>query len=101
MRFEHDLTSFQGPGEVQNGRLAPLWKVYYYHRNLLIMYRQAAGLWFWPVMLVILPKWLRKARLYDSDKQAFRRLIRCAICDGLRGRTTATLAEIKQLSGER
>ncbi|MCJ8334689.1 MAG: glycosyltransferase family 2 protein [Epibacterium sp.] len=105
LRFEHDLTSFQdGAGQqgsaVQQGRLAPLWKVYYYHRNLLIMYRLAAGLWFWPVLLVILPKWLMKARHYGTDKRIFYRLMRRAICDGLRRRTTATLAEVKRWSQE-
>ncbi len=100
LRFEHDLTSFQGDGAVQRGRLAPLWKVYFYHRNLLIMYRLAAGLWFWPVLLVILPKWLLKARHYGADRAVFRRLMRHAICDGLRRRTGATLADVKRWSGE-
>ncbi len=100
VRFEHDLTSFQGAGDVQRGRLAPLWKVYFYHRNLLILYRLAAGLWFWPVLLVILPKWMMKARHYGADKATFRRLMRHAICDGLRQRTVATLAQVKIWSGE-
>ena len=98
VRFEHDLTSFQGAGVVQNGRLAPLWKVYYYHRNLLLLYRLAAGLWFWPVMLVILPKWLSKARHYGADRALFLKVLRRAIRDGLarrrRGLSHAQVVEL-------
>lgn len=100
LRFEHDLTSFKGNGEVQRGRLAPMWKIYFYHRNLLILYRLAAGVFFWPAMLVILPKWLLNARHYGADKQRFRRLLRYAIRDGLRGRTSVELPEVKAWSGE-
>lgn len=64
------------------------------------MYRLAAGLWFWPVLLVILPKWLLKARHYGADKAVFRRLMRRAICDGLRRRTEVELAQVKGWSGE-
>lgn len=98
VRFEHDLTSFQGAGAVQNGRLAPLWKVYYYHRNLLLLYRLAAGPWFWPVMLVILPKWLSKARHYGADRAVFLRLMRRAIADGLARRTELSHAQVLKLA---
>ena len=98
VRFEHDLTSFSGAGEVQRGRLDPLWKVYYYHRNLLILYRLAAGLWFWPVLLVILPRWLMKARHYGQDRRAFLRLLWHAVVDGLRGRTQVGFDQVKHWS---
>ena len=39
IRFDHALSTFEG----QRGRFQPLWKVYYYHRNLLLLYRAAAG----------------------------------------------------------
>lgn len=89
VRFEHDLTSFTGSAgqnAVQRGRLSPLWKVYYYHRNLLFLYRLAAGPLFWPALLVVLPKWLSKARHYGSDKGVFLRLLGRAIRDGLWGK---------------
>ncbi len=88
VRFEHDLTSFQGASgvektAVQRGRLTPLWKVYYYHRNLMLLYRMAAGVLFWPALLVVVPKWLLKARHYGSDRSVFLRLLRRALWDGL------------------
>nr|WP_011116730.1 glycosyltransferase family 2 protein [Ruegeria sp. PR1b]AAN05124.1 RB103 [Ruegeria sp. PR1b] len=100
VRFEHDLTSFQGEGAVQRGRLTPLWKVYYYHRNLLILYRLAAGLWFWPVLLLILPRWLSKSRHYGRDGRIFRRLLCHAVRDGLRRRTSVSFETVKRWSGE-
>lgn len=87
VRFEHDLSTFvakDGGEGAQRGRFIPLWKVYYYHRNLLMLYRLAAGGLFWPVLLVIVPKWLSKLRLHRGERRAFLRLIRSAIWDGLR-----------------
>ncbi|RLE20037.1 MAG: glycosyltransferase, partial [Actinobacteria bacterium] len=81
VRFEHDCSTFAG----QRGRFRPMWKVYYYHRNLLMLYRLAAGAWFWPVMLVILPKWLLKTRDHAGERRAFLSLMGRAIRDGLAG----------------
>ncbi|MEP4037177.1 glycosyltransferase [Pseudophaeobacter sp.] len=89
VRFEHDLSTFvskEDGEEAQRGRFIPLWKVYYYHRNLLMLYRLAAGWLFWPVLLVIVPKWLSKTRLHRGERRAFLRLICRAIWDGLRQR---------------
>ena len=88
VRFEHDLNSFQGKEgvektAVQRGRLTPLWKVYYYHRNLLLLYRMAAGIWFWPALLAVVPKWVMKARHYGVDRKIFLRLLRAALWDGI------------------
>ncbi len=103
VRFEHDLTSFtSAPGQkaVQRGRLIPLWKVYYYHRNLLHLYRLAAGVFFWPVLLVVLPKWLTKVRHYSGDRSAFLHLLGRAILDGLSGKGL-THQEVLRRSGEK
>jgi len=83
VKFEHDCSTFAG----QRGRFRPLWKVYYYHRNLLMLYRLAAGWMFLPVMLVILPKWLSKLRHHSGQRRVFLRLMGRAIKDGLIGRT--------------
>ncbi len=101
VRFEHDLTSFQAQAgvektTVQRGRLAPLWKVYYYHRNLLLLYRMAAGIFFWPALLVVLPKWLLKARHYGDERQIFLRLLRRAIWDGLTPKSGLSHDEVMQ-----
>ncbi|MCA0922787.1 glycosyltransferase [Pseudooceanicola nanhaiensis] len=83
VRFEHDCRTL---GE--DRRFRPLWKVYYYHRNLLMLYRMAAGpLLFWPLLLVILPKWLLKVRHHSGTRGAFLRLLARAVVDGLRRRT--------------
>ena len=83
IRFEHDCSTFAGP----SGQFNPPWKAYYYHRNLLFLYRRAAGIWFWPVLLIVLPKWLLKARRYRGAARAeFLRFLRAAVVDGLRGR---------------
>lgn len=94
IRFDHDLSTFAG----QRGRFRPLWKVYYYHRNLLLLYRQAAGIWFWPAFCLILPRWLRKRKDHPGDEAAFMRLLRRAIQDGLSGRIDVAHDEILSLS---
>lgn len=79
LRFEHDFST-QATGD---SRMRPLWKIYYHHRNLLMVYRKAAGLWFWPALLIVLPKWIMKMRHYKGQKVLFRRLMGRAIRDGL------------------
>lgn len=83
VRFEHDSTTFS----VTDRRIRPLWKVYYYHRNLLILYRLATGNFFWPVLLVILPRWLGRLRHHRGERRAFLRLLGAGIRDGLKRRT--------------
>ncbi|MFD3191544.1 glycosyltransferase [Sedimentitalea sp. HM32M-2] len=95
LRFEHDCSTFHG----QRGRFRPLWKVYYYHRNLLLLYRLAAGWLFWPALLVVLPKWLSKIRHHGGDRAVFLRLLGRAVGDGLRGRTGVDHARILALAG--
>jgi len=90
IRFEHDCSTF----EARPGQFRPLWKVYYYHRNLLFLYRMAAGWMFWPAMLLILPKWLMKLRNHPGERGAFLRLLGWAIRDGLRGRVDRPHAEV-------
>lgn len=92
VRFDHDCQTF---GAAQRGRFVPLWKVYYYHRNLLMLYRMAAGWLFWPALLIVLPKWLLKARVHPQDeRRSFRRLMGRAIADGLLRRTGVAHATV-------
>ncbi|MFQ5437983.1 MAG: glycosyltransferase [Paracoccaceae bacterium] len=81
IRFEHDCSTF----ETNDGRFKPLWKVYYYHRNLLFLYRMAAGWLFWPALLIILPKWALKGRQHAGERRAFFGLLLRAVRDGLLG----------------
>ncbi len=79
LRFEHDHRT-KGAGE---SRLRPLWKTYYYHRNLLVVYRVAAGAWFWPALMIVLPRWAAKVVHYKGNRRDYLRLLCCAIRDGL------------------
>lgn len=94
LRFEHDFKSLEGPVQ----RFRPLWKAYYNHRNLLLVYRRAAGVLFWPALALILPKWWRKARHYGPERATFERLIRLAIRDGLRCDLSRPHAEVVALA---
>lgn len=93
--FEHDCSTFQGRA------FTPLWKVYYYHRNLLILYGRAAGWMRWPLLAVVVPKWLTRIRAHPGQRRAFLRLILCAIRDGLRGRVDVDHGRILAISGEK
>lgn len=90
LRFEHDLSTFSG----QRGRFRPLWKAYFYHRNLLILYRKAAGPWFWLVMFIILPRWFLKAKDHSGDRVRFLSLMCRAVWDGLWHRTDTKLSTV-------
>lgn len=95
IRFEHDCSTFV-PGEAQT--FTPLWKAYYYHRNLLILYRAAAGWLFWPLLLLILPKWFLKGRNHPGSRRMFYKLMRRAVWDGLRNERTMTHDAVVQMS---
>ncbi|MCW8843258.1 MAG: glycosyltransferase [Rhodobacteraceae bacterium] len=82
LRFTHDCKTFTG----RKTGFRPVWKAYYYHRNLLIFYRRAMGPLFWPALAYLLPKWLLKARAQKGDAGAYLHYLRRAIFDGLRGR---------------
>ena len=98
IRFEHDCQTLSRGG---SGRFNPLWKVYYYHRNLLLLYRMAAGWMFWPALCVILPKWLSKARHHGADRRLYLRLLRRAIGDGLRRRIHVPHEDIRKMAKDR
>lgn len=89
--FRHEYTTFH-PGDP---RIRPLWKAYYYHRNLALLYRQIAGRWlFWPVLALYAPRWLFRARHYGAQRSAVSGLIRLALRDAMAGRIDRPHAEI-------
>lgn len=96
IRFDHDMSTY---GD-RTGPMKPLWKVYYYHRNLLLLYRKAAGWLFWPVLLVILPAWRAKRSAYGPDRATFQRLLNRAIRDGLRRDLSASHDDILTLAAD-
>ena len=90
IRFQHDFKTFEAGSRV----FKPLWKSYYHHRNLLLVYHSAAGLLFWPALLLILPKWLMKARHYGPDRKQYLRLLGLAIGDAMRGELTRSHPDV-------
>lgn len=90
IRFEHDCDTLNGKANIYR----PLWKVYYHYRNAILLYRLAAGWLLWPLLLLRLPKWWLAARHYGEDSKAFRRMLRRAIADGVRGRLEAPPSDI-------
>ena len=90
LRFEHDFKTFA----VETRAFHPLWKTYYHHRNLMLVYRSAAGLWFWPALVLILPKWLMKMRYYGRNRGVYLRLLGLAVIDALRGKLTRSHGEV-------
>lgn len=95
IRFDHDCTTFSA-GE---GRFTPLWKAYYYHRNLLILYRRAAGLFFWPALGVIVPKWIFKVVRHKGGRVRYMVLLRHALRDGLLNRKNVSHETVLSWSG--
>jgi GT2 family glycosyltransferase len=83
IRFEHDFTTLSEGDQ----RFRPLWKAYYHFRNLLMVYRLAAGRWFWLVLLLMVVKWVLKVRFYSGERARYLLLIGRAIRDGVFRRT--------------
>lgn len=90
VRFVHACTTYS-PADP---RLRPLWKAYYYHRNLLILYRTAAGIFFYPVLCLYLPRWLYRLRHHGGERRRFLGLFGLALRDGLRGQTSRPHDEV-------
>ena len=91
--WEHDCASFD-----PNRRIQPLWKVYYYHRNLILAYRRAAGpVFFWPAYLMARRGWRARAGAYGAQAPAYRRILDKATRDGLRGDLSMSHAEVTRL----
>jgi GT2 family glycosyltransferase len=82
IRFEHDCQSLA----TRRAGFRPLWKSYYYHRNLMIFYRRAMGPLAWPAMLYLLPRWAWKVRAQTGERRAYLRLLARAVADGLADR---------------
>ncbi|WP_243612419.1 glycosyltransferase [Shimia aestuarii] len=83
LRFTHDCQTLA----TRTSGFRPVWKAYYYHRNLLIFYRRAMGPLVWPTLAYLIPRWLMKTRDQKGEARAFLRYLARAIRDGLRGRT--------------
>ena len=101
LRFEHDCSTFERAERAGERLYRPMWKVYYNYRNGLMGYRLAAGpVLFWPVLALMVPKWLLQSRRYGPQARLFRRLLRLAVGDALAGRCDRPHAEIVNRAAE-
>lgn len=96
LRFEHDYSTTSEADR----RFRPLWKSYYLHRNLLLVYRVAAGWLFWPALLIVLPGWILKTRDHRGERWRFLTLTLRAIRDGLLKRTRIPHDRVRAWSGD-
>lgn len=83
IRFEHDNSTYR----VAFTRIRPMWKVYYYYRNVLLICFFVNWWSFVPVVFWLIPKWLLSVRHYGRDWHVFLRLYALAVWDGMRRRT--------------
>lgn len=90
LHYTHDCTSLDA-----NGTLTPDWKLYFYHRNLLILYRAAAGRLFWPALLVIVPKWMLRLWTGGGNRRRRVRLMLWGLHHGLRRDTRWSLLDLQ------
>ena len=95
LRFEHAISSLRHGSP----RMTPIWKVYYHHRNLMALYRAAAGPLFWPAFMLVLPKWVLKVRAYPGQRRVFLRLLARAVHDGCRRRFDMPHDRVLDLAG--
>lgn len=96
LRFEHDCSTFQTHGAQI---IQPMWKVYYFCRNRLLMYRKAAPALFWLLLPVMVLKWGADVRRYGSDKALYLRLLARAARDAVRRDTRLSHQEVLILAG--
>ena len=95
IRFEHDCSTFEND---RRRVFRPIWKVYYAYRNGLLMYHQAAGLMFWPLLLLVVPKWWLAGRRYGDERAVYSRLMRRAVRDAVLRRTELAHDEVLALA---
>lgn len=95
VRFEHDCSTF---ADDRRRVFRPLWKVYYTYRNGLLMYRAAAGVLFWPLLLLLAVKWHLAAGRYGADRATYLRLTRRALVDAVLGRVRCSHDEVLALA---
>jgi rhamnopyranosyl-N-acetylglucosaminyl-diphospho-decaprenol beta-1,3/1,4-galactofuranosyltransferase len=94
LRFVHDC----GTLHMQMDVYKPIWKVYYTYRNRLELFRQVAGpLFFYPIALLKLISWQRKARFYD-ERATYLRLMWRAWRDGMRRDFSIQHSDVIKLS---
>ena len=95
LKFEHDFNRTFDGGQVC---YTPIWKAYYSARNSMFVYRFAAGLLFWPILLLILAKWMLEGLNYGKNSRTYYRLLWHGVKDGLLGRRSRPHSEVMSLA---
>lgn len=90
IRFEHDFNTMTDTDQ----RFRPLWKSYYYYRNLLMVYRLAAGPWFWLVLPLMTAKWTLRVRFHSGERLRYLALMMRALRDGVARRTNVAHSRV-------
>ncbi|WP_106205328.1 glycosyltransferase [Aliiruegeria haliotis] len=98
LEFEHE---FNTPNDGKASIYNPIWKAYYTARNGLLVYRFAAGMLFWPVLLLILTKWLSAGRHYGDARRAYYKMLWHGVRDGIIGKRSRPHAEVTMLAQDR
>lgn len=97
LHFEHDCETLN-----PDATLTPLWKVYFYHRNQVLVYRKAAGpIMFWPIFWLRRRQWRKRADAYGALRIPYLRLLEMAMSDGLSRQLDRSLDEVRAISDER
>lgn len=96
VRFEHACSTFEND---RKRVFSPLWKVYYTYRNGLLMYRAAAGVFFWPLLPLLAVKWRLAAGRYGAERVRYLRLYRLALRDAVLRHIGREHSEILALAG--
>lgn len=92
LRFTHDHETRGAAEEI----VRPFWRAYFYHRNLLTVYRAAAGPLLFPLVRAVKMRgWRRRAAGYGAESADFLRLLARAAADAASGRRDVTRADIE------
>ncbi|MFD0982100.1 glycosyltransferase [Tropicimonas aquimaris] len=95
LKFEHDFNrTYNGDASLCN----PIWKAYYTARNMLLVYRFAAGILFWPAFFFILLKWLSAGRHYGEVRRTYYKMVWHGVKDGLIGKRSRPHSEVTSLA---
>ncbi|WP_245890467.1 glycosyltransferase [Roseovarius confluentis] len=98
LAFEHDCATLSAS---TSPVMSPLWKVYYYHRNQVMVYRRVAGpILFWPVMACRATAWVMRAKAYGAQRKTYLKVLRQAVRDGLGGCTNRPHESVLVLAGQ-
>lgn len=97
VKFTHACATMQHAEKLYR----PLWKNYYHFRNLMLIYRLAAGMWFnlvWPVKYL---QWRWYARrLAAEDQTVYLRLLHAGVRDGLKRDLSRTHQAVQTLAAK-